>query len=200
MAPRGGRGGSGGRVGSPGSGESGPRIDDGIEFEFRPSIGLSARRIDTFGLSIASFREPLKRSIQQVLAPSFRKNFEAGGRPTRWEPLSDVTVEMRGSAQPILVRSGLLKRTIQQFNIWTVDRTKAALLDLPQKIWYGKIHQAGYGSRGSGQTKAAGIPARPFVMVQDEDYEAIDRVFDRWFMERMAVSKAFEPGSRGRRR
>lgn len=196
MAPRGGRRGG---AGSPGSGESGPRIDDGIEFEFRPSIGLSARRIDTFGLQIQSFREPLKRSIQQVLAPSFRKNFEAEGRPQRWEPLSEATLEIRGSSHPILVRSGLLKRTIQQFNIWTVDRTKAALLDLPQKIWYGKIHQAGYGRRGSGQSRAAGIPARPFVMVQDEDYEAIDRVFDRWFAERAAISGAFTPGRGGRR-
>lgn len=195
MAPRGGRGGGGGRVGSPGSGQSGPRIDDGIEFEFRPSIGLSARRVDTFGLQIKSFREPLKRSIQQVLAPSFRKNFEAGGRPTKWQPLAEPTVQLRGSAHPVLVRTGLLKQTIQQFNIWTVDRTKAALLDLPQKIWYGKIHQAGYGYGGrGGQVRAAGIPARPFVMVQDEDYEAIDRVFDRWFAERMAVTRAFTPG------
>lgn len=178
-------------------GNNGPRIDDGLQFAFQPSIGISARRIDTLGLGIKSFREPLKRSIQQVLAPSFRKNFDAEGRPDSWESLSDVTVEMRGSAGPILNRTGLLKRTIQQFNIWTVDAQKAALLDLPQKIWYGKVHQAGYGRRGSGQSRAAGIPARPFVMVQDEDYEAIDRVFERWFLERMVASRAFKLGGRG---
>jgi phage gpG-like protein len=88
---------------------------------------------------------------------------------------------------------------MQQFNIWTVDRTKAALLDLPPKIWYGKIHQAGYGYGGSkGQNKAAGIPPRPFALIQDEDYAKIDLVFETWFMERMAVSRAFTPGSRRR--
>lgn len=180
-------------------GNNGPRVDFGLKFAFQPSIGISARRIDTLGLAIKSFREPLKRSIQQVLAPSFRKNFEAEGRPRKWEPLSDITVEIRGAAHPILTRSGLLKKTMQQFNIWTVDRTKAALLDLPPKIWYGKIHQAGYGYGGSkGQNKAAGIPPRPFALIQDEDYAKIDLVFETWFMERMAVSRAFTPGSRRR--
>lgn len=179
-------------------GNNGPRIDTGLRFAFQPSIGISARRIDTLGLNIKSFREPLKRSIQQVIAPSFRKNFEVGGRPDPWEPLSDVTIDIRGSAEPILVRSGTLKKTMQQFNIWTVDTKKAALLDLPAKIQYGKIHQAGYGRRGSGQAKAAAIPPRPFAMIQDEDYEAIDRVFERWFLERMAMTGAFRPGGRTR--
>lgn len=169
---------------------SGVRVDFGLKFEFQPSIGLTARAVNTMGLNIKSFREPLKRSIQQVLSPSFRKNFEAGGRPVPWEELSEVAVNMRGSAEPILVRTGELKRTIQQFNIWTVDRTKAAILDLPEKIWYGKVHQGGYGRRGSGQSRAAGIPARPFVMIQKEDYEAIDKVFEKWLEERWILHMA----------
>lgn len=157
-------------------------------------MGLMARGVDTMGLNIKSFREPLKRSIQQVLAPSFRKNFEAEGRPEPWVPLSEVTINMRDAAGPILVRSGLLKRTIQQFNIWTVDRTKAAILDLPEKIWYGKVHQGGYGYGRKSQSRAAGIPARPFVMIQEEDYAAIDKVFEKWLEERwvrsMAITRA----------
>jgi phage gpG-like protein len=184
---------------------SGVRIDFDLEFEFRPSMGISAARVDKLGLNIKSFREPLKRSIQQVMAPSFRKNFDVGGRP-KWEPLADYTIEKRDSATPVLIRSGLLRRTIGQFNIWTVDTQKAAILDLPQKIWYGKIHQGGYGSRtrrGStgrtkGQIKAAHIPARPFVLIQTEDYAGIDRVFERWLYERMIGSGAFT-GRGGRR-
>lgn len=171
---------------------SGLRIDLGLQFEFKPSIGITARHIDKLGADIRSFREPLKRSIQQVLAPSFRTNFEAGGRPEKWAPLSEFAVEMRGNDRPILVRSGRLKKTIQQFNIWTVDREKAAILDLPQKIWYGKIHQAGYGKRGTGQSAAAGIPARPFVMIQEEDFPKIERVFELWLAERVARSRAYK--------
>lgn len=173
------------------SGRSGVRIDTGLQFQFRPSIGLSARNIDKLGINIRSFREPLKRSIQQVIAPSFRKNFQVGGRPQRWRPLAEYTVEERGNSKPILVRSGMLMRTMQQFNIWTVDTQKAALLDLPPKIWYGKIHQAGYGARGSGQIKAAGIPARPFAIIQTADFEKIDRVFVQWLKERMEQHNAF---------
>lgn len=189
-----------GSSGSGRTGRSGVRVDTGLQFEFQPSIGLMARGFDTMGLNIRSFREPLKRSIQQVLAPSFRQNFDVGGRPERWEPLAEPTVEMRGSAKPVLVRSGLLKRTIQQFNIWTVDREKAAIVNLPQKIWYGKVHQGGYGRRGSGQAKAAGIPARPFVMIQEQDYKAIDRVFERWLEERWVGSMAVIRRASTRRR
>jgi phage virion morphogenesis protein len=170
---------------------SGLRIDLGLQFEFKPSLGITARHIDNLGRGIRSFREPLKRSIQQVLAPSFRKNFEAGGRPEQWEPLSEFAVEMRdGSERPILVRSGMLKRTIQQFNIWTVDTEKAAILDLPQKIWYGKIHQGGAVGRArrGAQTET---PARPFVLIQEEDFSKIERVFEIWVAERIARSRAF---------
>lgn len=167
------------------------RLDFGLQFAFRPSIGIMARDVDKLGLDIRSFREPLKRSIQQVLAPSFQKNFTVGGRP-RWTPLADATVERREEAgypghKPILVRTGLLKRTMGQFNIWTVDTQKAALLDLPAKIWYGKIHQGGYGTPGSlyrGVT-GAGIPRRPFALIQPEDNAAIERVFSKWLQERI---------------
>jgi phage gpG-like protein len=170
------------------------RIDDGLQMRFSPSIGISARNLDKFGLDIRSFREPLKRSIQQVLAPSFRKNFDAQGRPIPWAPLAEFTVEKRGTSEPILNRSGLLKRTIQQLNIWSLDSEKAAITDLPQKIWYGKLHQAGY--KGTGKATFS-FPERPFVMIQGEDYDDIERVFMEWLQERAVASKAFKIDPRG---
>src|SRR5690348_15723687 len=88
------------------------------------------------------------------MIPSIRRNFDAGGRP-RWTPLSENTIAARAAAgfgpKPILVRTGLLRRTMGQQNIWTVDREKAYIQDLPDKIWYGKVHQAGATFRaGSG--------------------------------------------------
>jgi phage gpG-like protein len=169
----------------------GLRIDIGLQLQFKPSIGISAKNLDKFGMNIKSFREPLKRSIQQVLAPSFKKNFDMEGRPASWEPLAEFTIEQRGSAGPILNRSGLLKRTIQQFNIWSVDTQKAAIVDLPSKVWYGKLQQAG-------SIKGAALPARPFVLIQDpEDYDGIEEVFGKWLQERAIASGAFTQSPRG---
>lgn len=173
----------------------GLRLDIDLQFKFQPSIGIQAARMEKFGMDIRSFREPLKRSIQQVLAPSFRKNFDMEGRPDPWAPLAEFTVDQRGNTGPILNRSGVLKRTIQQLNIWTIDTQKAAILDLPQKIWYGKLHQGGY--KGTGAATFT-FPARPFVLIQDEDYDAIEAVFLKWLQERAIASGAFKSNPMGK--
>lgn len=195
----------------------GLRIDDaiaGVGWKFEPSIGLVAARVDKLGLDIRSFREPLKRVIQQVMAPSFKKNFDAEGRPDSWTPLSDATLAIREREGygdgPILDRTGALKKTMQQLNIWSVSGTAAAIRDLPQAVWYGKVHQAGYGSfagrikQHGGDAKAAlialndeirtggasghmkvAIPQRQFVMIQETDYDDIEAVFTKWLQERI---------------
>jgi len=168
----------------------GLRVDFGLKFEFRPSIGIMAKNVDKLGLDIRSFREPLSRSIKEVLIPSFRKNFDVGGRP-KWQPLAEATIERRQeegfAAGPTLVRTGKLRRTMGQFNIWTVDREKAALLDLPDSVWYGKIQQGGYGFKGSARRgTSAAVPARPFAVLQSpKDYDDIERVFQKWLDERI---------------
>ena len=205
----------------------GLRVDDFItQFKFTPSVGIRAGQIDKLGLDIRSFREPLKRAIQQVLAPSFLKNFDQAGRPDKWEPLSDATLDIRSrqgaTGDSPLIRSGLLRKTMGQLNIWDISITTAAIRALPDKISYGYIHQAGYGGSGvgkkmSGYMKKAGgdakeaqhlldddlimamrtgskvggdtrtatpIPQRQFVMIQNEDYDEIEKIFVDWMMER----------------
>jgi phage gpG-like protein len=152
-------------------------VNDGlVQFKFKPSIGIMAARVDKLGLNIKSFREPLKRCVQKVIAPSFKKNFEAGGRPEPWAPQSEVTMDMGGSGQP-LIRSTTLMKTMQQLNIWTINERAASLQDLPGSIWYGKIHQAG--------DPGTNTPARPFVLLQGEDYDDIEKVFSDWLQERI---------------
>jgi phage gpG-like protein len=112
-------------------------------FEFQPSLGIVAKAVDRWAIDIRSFREPLERSIKQVMIPSFRTNFASGGRPP-WEPLAAQTVKKRkGSATPILVRSGKLARGVTTLKVWTVTVASATIKDLPDRIWYGKVHQAG---------------------------------------------------------
>lgn len=196
----------------------GIRFDQGIVaagWSFRPSIGLVARDVNRLGLDIRSFKEPLSRSIKQVMIPSIRQNFKAGGRPD-WEALSEATIKLRGEAWPILDRTGRLRKGATRFNIWTITETAATVKSLPQSIWYGAIHQEGIGgfghyvstakaqlgvgarpaditkrafelldaAKGPGQHRKVAIPARPFIMYQDEDIDAIQEVFADWLAER----------------
>ena len=183
-----------------------------VGWEIEPSIGLVAKDINKLGLELQSFVEPLVQSIKEVIAPSIRKNFLMEGRPEPWEPLALYTETVRGSARPILYRTGALERVATSFNIWTVSHTSAAIMDLPQEVWYGALHQGGYGSIGQIARKTLGptatraeianlsmaisiaaergpnarlatkvvIPARPFILIQDEDVEAIQDVFINW--------------------
>jgi phage gpG-like protein len=129
----------------------GLRLDEGIlAWEFRPSLGIMAKNIDKLGIDIRSFREPLRRAIKQVMIPSFKKNFAVEGRPA-WEPLAEDTVHMReleGSGSGILDRTGNLKRNMGYTSMWTITQEFAAIRDLPQRIWYGKVHQEGQGGMG----------------------------------------------------
>lgn len=191
----------------------GLRLDRGlVSFEFHPSIGILARDIDKLGLDIRSFKEPLTRAVRQVMIPSIRQNFAVGGRPP-WETLAEDTMKLReqggyGPGGPILVRTGALQRNMGYLTMWTVTSNFATIKDLPARIWYGKIHQSGYGSFGSlvrtaGSAKEAlaqtgtrhdakiSIPARPFVMFQPEDILAIEEVFGTWLDERILRSGKF---------
>jgi phage gpG-like protein len=193
----------------------------GVEMTFLPSIAITAGRIDKLGLDIRSFHEPLKRSVQRVMGPSFQKNFDAGGRPDPWEPLSEATLEIRQRlghpSTSILIKTGALRKVMGQLNIWRITRKAAIITDLPPRVWYGAIHQAGYdGGSMSARIKkhggdasaafrsiiddqknamrtgvpiksgGAGIPARPFVMFQDDDEDEITEIFMEWLQERIA--------------
>lgn len=205
----------------------GLRLHDGIvSFDFKPSLGILARDVEKFGIDIRSFREPLRRAVKEVMIPSIRKNFTQQGRPG-WEPLAEDTKLLRerlGLTGPILRRTGTLMRNMGYTTMWDITQDYAIIKDLPQRVWYGKVHQEGVSSMRTrmksemqkaakkgirlspGQAAKAAqarldqellsgqgskhsrsnIPARPFVMFQDEDYDAIGDVFNKWLGERAA--------------
>lgn len=148
-----------------------------FSFAVIPTIGINAARFDKLGKDIRSFRVPLKRAVKEVMVPSIRANFDAEGRPTPWAPLSAYTLTRKianGQGTKILYATGALKRVASQINMWTITTEEAIIQDLPDKVWYGKVHQ-------SGNKK---IPARPFLIIQDEDSDAIVQIFVDWFEER----------------
>jgi phage gpG-like protein len=187
-----------------------------VSIDWSPTPVILAASYETLGVMVRSFREPLKRSVQQVMAPSIRKNFDVEGRPP-WQALSDVTIDIRAregfSSGPILTRTGRLKKVAGQLNIWTIDTEKAFVSDL-RNASYGIVHQGGaqFASRmggSSGLSELARtamrskrntgggikqIPERPFLLIQEEDIDKIELVFVVWFAERCAAV-GFIPGA-----
>ncbi len=176
-----------------------------MQFDMQPTVGVIAKQVDKLGADINSFKVPLDRSVRRVMAPSFQRNFDVGGRP-RWEPLSEVTRVMKRQAgyggSPIMERTGMLRKVVGQLNIWSIGRTGAAVTGNEQG-WkrthrakrrdprsvgtVAKIHQAGY--RGS--DRAAPIPARPFIMIHQRDAQQIEEIFADWLQERVADSMRY---------
>jgi phage gpG-like protein len=180
-----------------------------LQFAFAPSVGIAARDINKLGLDIQNFREPLERCITEVMIPSFAQNFAAEGRPEKWDPLADATIKIReregqGSG-PILNRTGALEQAATSRDIWTVTDTAATIQSLPQHVWYGNIHQAGAagtktrsvadvdkalrealrtGKRVSASRTSQEIPQRQFIMMQEEDEDAIEDIFVEWLTEK----------------
>jgi len=152
-----------------------PRVT--IDFDFHPSMTSMAARTALFAADIRSFREPLNRSVREVMIPSIQENFDAEGRPP-WQELAEGTISQRGAAHPILQRSGALRRAAIALARWAIDSESAVYIASSGPVAYAAIHQFGGGD----------IPARPFVGMQPEDEEKIDRVFSTWIGERLVRS------------
>jgi len=120
-------------------------------------------------LKRVSDMRPAMRDISILLKESVKKNFEAEGRPKKWKPLAPSTiaskVKRKGTWRPILVDTGKLRAS----NTPSYG-AKWAKLTNAVKGNYGWKHQYGTGK----------IPARPFMMIQDEDIPRIIDVLRRY--------------------
>lgn len=149
-----------------------------------PPVEFLIQDFAELGLDIRSFREPLKRAVQGVVAPSIQYNFDVEGRPP-WAPLADVTVEEKqrlGYPPEILTRTGKLRRVAGQLNAWTITQEDATMTNLPGAD-YGRFHQDG----------TRFMPAREFAIIQDpEDVDEIEKVFEQWLTERF-IRKGLVP-------
>jgi phage gpG-like protein len=182
----------------------------GISMTFEPSMVISAAKVNTLGMKLHDFHGPLHEAIEKVMIPSIHKNFVVGGRP-KWQPLSADTLQNRrwapglGYVAKPLVRTGALMGAMQDIGIWHIDTQRATLANLPEAVWYGVVHQAGYGGGGrssfsirnplTGRVESVGedsgegeIPARPFVVVQRSDEIRIESIFKKWLAVQIAES------------
>lgn len=114
----------------------------------------------------ADLKAPLRDSAI-YMKNSIQQNFDAQGRPEKWQPLSPKYAawkQKKGYSPDILILTGALRRSI---NISATAREARVFTGMK----YGPIHQVG-GSQ---------IPARPFMVVQDEDISNIEDIFQRYY-------------------
>lgn len=147
-----------------------------VDFDntFYPRAHAVAADVDRLRYKLRSFREPLNITLRSVVIPSIKKNFAVEGRP-KWAPLSPSTVKSRGSAHPILVRKGKLRRVSAQINIWSIDRNDMEVTGLDRRVPYAKFHQGG----------TRFMPPRPFMAWYREDVRDTERIFLNWMDRKM---------------
>jgi phage gpG-like protein len=140
-------------------------------FEFKPSLGI------------------VTKSIEDVMTISILENFMSGGRPP-WDSLAPTTVAKRqkeNAGTMILVRSGSLAEVASSKGIWSIGKTTATIRDLPEKVWYGKIHQGGYGGSqyGAGNWFKKYQNAARKSLGPDEDQQEVDKLAFKMFDKRL---------------
>jgi phage gpG-like protein len=114
------------------------------------------------------------RSIGPDIFASIRQNFDAGGRPIKWDPSQRVSGikwnKKQGMKRPqTLILTSWLKDSITPDTRYKEDLVFRVDAD------YGIFHQQppGWGSRRN-------VPARPFLVIQDEDREKAAEKAQAW--------------------
>lgn len=132
------------------------------------------RRIGQLRANAKQTAKPLRAASVYMLG-SIERNFKAQGRPAKWQAISSATVARRrrgrgkGSAQ-ILIDTGRLKNSM-------THKISGNGAEIGTNVVYAARQHFGYGGgAGRGRSKT---PARPFLMFQDEDVAAIERIFAR---------------------
>ena len=158
---------------------------------------------------------PVMKIIGQIVRTSIVRNFEKGGRPTQWKPLSPATLTRRKGRAKILMDRGLGGGLAGSIH----DRADKDKVTIGTNKIYAAVHQFGAkkGSFGTVEanikahvrkiTQAFGrsikprkitvgahtrkmklpwgdIPARPFMMVQPEDWDEIKESLNDFILAR----------------
>lgn len=132
-------------------------------------IKIDNQKVEKALLEIAqktSNLRPLMKNIAGIMADSTEENFKVEGRP-KWKDLSEKTKTTRKKTGHypgrILQVSGQLAMSIA-----TQYDNESAIIG-SNKV-YAAIHQLG---GLAGKNKSVTIPARPYLVVTDDDFEDI---------------------------
>jgi len=135
--------------------------------------------------------KPAFREIGEIVRSSVIRNFQVGGRPDRWEPTRIRSIYQAYTGKK--TKSGenrkaytIRGRLTKNFNRYSsgrktlIDtarlqnsvtaRPEADRVIVGTNVIYARIHQLG---GMAGRNKKVKIPARPYLLVQDEDWPQI---------------------------
>jgi phage gpG-like protein len=116
---------------------------------------------------------PLLKMFQVLMIRSFDLNFRYEGRPAKWAPLLKATIRRKKSSG-ILKDTGRLRlSTMSETAGGNITKFASDSLIMGTSVPYAKFLQEG--------TKH--MPARPFIIIQKEDAEEMERLTAGFFME-----------------
>lgn len=146
-------------------------------------LGALLRRLNQLATDTRHVEAPLK-AAGAVMLGSVEKNFRAQGRPVQWEPLAGGGGGRRRDGRgryskgkagrrrrgKILIDKARLKNSISY-------RLVTAGVEVGTNVIYARRHHFGYeGGEGRGRSRT---PARPFLLIHDEDIRDIGEIFRR---------------------
>ena len=110
---------------------------------------------------------PLMKNIAGIFAYSTEENFKEEGRPDKWVDLTESTKKQRTKKRKwpgqILQVEGKLAASINTY----YDNDSAVI---GSNLEYAAIHQLG---GQAGKNKSVEIPARPYLLLTNDDYDEI---------------------------
>lgn len=137
-------------------------------------LGRLLRRVEKLATDARHVEAPLK-AAGAVMLSSVEQNFREGGRPQRWQGLADSTLGRRrrgrGRGGPrVLIDTARLKNSMSY-------RLVQGGIEVGTNVIYARRHHFGYeGGEGRGRSET---PARPFLLIHDEDIRDIGEIFQR---------------------
>jgi len=145
---------------------------------------------------------PAMKIIGSIVRASIIRNFEKGGRPNKWAKHSETTKKRRGKDGKVLMVQGLAGGLAASINY----RADHESVTVGTNKVYGAVHQFGAekgsfgefvfnvrehlrkGRKVKAHTRKAklpwgDIPARPFLMVQDEDWAEMREALNEYITQ-----------------
>jgi len=104
------------------------------------------------------------KRIGETVKTSVVRNFLEGGRPEKWTPLSPKTLKKKRNKGRVLMEETHLMNSVS----W---KATARSVEVGTNKVYAAIHQ--FGGEAGRKSKRVTIPARPYLLVQDEDIAEI---------------------------
>lgn len=144
---------------------------------------------------------PAFREIGEIIRSSVIRNFEEGGRPDKWEPTRIRSIYQAytgkktksGASRKAYTIRGRLTKAFDRYSSGKktlIDgaylmnsiktRAKTDRVIVGTKKPYARIHQLG---GMAGRNKKVKIPARPYLLVQEEDWPSIGQCLRGFLMK-----------------